>query len=231
MALASAPRTASRFSPSSLMTTSIASAALAVAGAVAVTAGSYMPWATFYAGLVERNGVPGHGKYFIALAAASLVAAGLSHIRGMSPLRLLPAIAGATIAVFAVRDLMNIRALIDDPAAAFYAPGAGDGLYVVVAGAALLVASALVSPGVTRPSRADATLGAIAPLAVATAFIVAIAALIAGGYGEYYLHLASGGHQHGHTEASNPAHVLTGAGAALLIAAGSAGMYLLGRRR
>lgn len=226
MAIASAQHPVGARTHLSAASAPIMSAMLVIAGAAAVIAGSYMTWATFYAGLIARNGVPGHGKYFIALAVASVLAAGVAHVRGMSLLRLLPAGAGIAIAVVAARDLLNIRALTDDAAAAFYAPGAGDGLYVVIAGALLLVASALVAPRFAMPAR-----GEFAALAIAAGLIAGVAALVAGGYGEYYLHLGGGGHQHGHTAPSNPAHLLTGGGVALLLAAGSAGMYLLGRRR
>ena len=119
---------------------------LTLAGAVTVTVGSYMAWATFYAGLISRDGVAGHGKYFIGLSAASVLAVVLSMIPGVSrSLRLVIVPAGATIAFFAIRDLRNLDALISDPASGFYVPGHGHGLYVVIAGAFLLMIAAFSS--------------------------------------------------------------------------------------
>jgi hypothetical protein len=133
---------------------------LSLSGATLVISGAYMTWATFYAGLVERNGVAGHGKYFIALAVGALIAAALSSKRSLAPLRALVPLAGAIIAAFAIRDLVNLHALIGDRGAAFYVPNDGPGLYVVIAGAALLIASYMVAPRVTEWRRTDLALRA-----------------------------------------------------------------------
>lgn len=187
---------------------------LAGSGAITVIVGSHMAWATFYAGLIERNGMPGHGKYFVGLAAASLAALALSAAPGVSrALRWFPLAAGATIAVFAYRDLRNLNALVNDPAAGFYVPGRGDGLYVVIAGAALLALAIFARADMPRlrPLSLMPTLAAI--------FAVAgIAALIPGLYGEYYLHL-SNGHARDHTDTLQSAHVLTAGGVLVLLAA------------
>ncbi|MEX0750134.1 MAG: hypothetical protein WD359_04925 [Dehalococcoidia bacterium] len=198
---------------------------LAATGAVTVIVGAYLPWATFYAGLIERNGVPGHGKYFIALAVGALIASALSSMRGLAPLRSLTPIFGVAIAAFAVRDLRNLYALTDNPAAAFYVPGQGPGLYVVIAGATLLAASYFAAPRVRDWRMTD-----VAATGVAAAFTIGVTMLIAGAYGEYYLHFA-GGHAHNHTDALNPAHVLTFSGGSLLFVASSAIVYRLGARR
>ena len=188
---------------------------LAVAGAVTVIVGSHMTWATFYAGLIERNGMPGHGKYFVALAAGSIVALGFAVVPGVSKaLRWLPLAAGITIAAVAFRDLRNLNALISDPAAGFYVPGRGDGLYVVLAGAALLACSVFVRGDMPRLSPMSLTRTLIALLVVG-----GVAASIAGGYGEYYLHISSG-HAQNHTDTLNSAHLLTAGGAFALVAAG-----------
>lgn len=187
---------------------------LAAAGAVTVIAGSYATWATFYAGLIARDGVAGHGKYFIGLAVAGALAVVLGHVRGVWPgLRFAATLAGLAIAAVAVRDLRNLEALVTDPAAAFYVPGRGHGLSIVIAGA-IILALAPFARGVAASGAASIARTVIAVLAVA-----GVGLLIPGLYGEYYLHLSQG-HAHGHTEALNPAHLLTLAGGAALAFAG-----------
>lgn len=199
---------------------------LITTGALLVVVGSYLPWATFYAGLIERNGVPGHGKYLIALAAVALIAGGASHARTLGGLRIIAPVAGIAIGLVALRDLRNLDALIGDPSAAFYVPGKGDGLYIILAGAALLIASFFVAPRWPSPRRET-----LVPT-IATAILIAGAgSLLAGLYGEYYLHLGSGGHQYGHTAPTNAAHVLTFVGAAVLVAASSVVTQIAGSRR
>src|SRR5215471_2981732 len=93
---------------------------VALGGAIAVCVGSYMTWATFYAGLISRNGVAGHGKYFIGLAVGSMLVAVLSNLPGVSrALRLAVVPGGATIAFFAIRDLRRLDTLVNDPSAGF----------------------------------------------------------------------------------------------------------------
>lgn len=188
--------------------------ALAIAGAIAVIAGSYMTWASFYAGLISRNGVPGHGKYFIGLAVATIALALLSMIRGVSPaLRWLVLPAAATIAAFALRDLYNLNALIHDPNAGFYLPGRGNGLYVVIAGAVLMASSVFASASFPRlrPFDASRTLAAMICMA-------GIAMIVPAVYGEYYIH-ASSAHLHD-GGVFNTTHLLTVAGPlALLLSA------------
>ncbi len=189
---------------------------LAGAGAITVTVGSYMAWATFYAGLISRDGVAGHGKYFIGLGAASVLVVALSMFPGVSrAIRLLVFPAGATIAFFAIRDLRNLDALVNDPASGFYVPGHGHGLYVVIAGAVMLMLAAFVTtslPGL-RPMRLSRTLAALAAVA-------AVAMLIPALYGEYYMHVVSGaGHIHNHNAILNPTHLLNVGGAIAAVAA------------
>lgn len=196
---------------------------LTAMGAIAVIVGSYAAWATFYAGLVQRDGVSGHGKYFIALAVASMLASAVSTRRGLQAIRWIVPAAGATIALVAGRDLRNLYALQDDPAAAWYVVGRGDGLYIVIAGALLIAASFLAAPALPIVRRAH-----IAGAAHAVTSIAGVAMLIAGVYGEYYLHLASGGHAHNHTQVLQSAHVLTAAGGSLLFVVFTAAIYRLG---
>lgn len=199
---------------------------LALAGAGAIVAGSYMTWATFYAGLIERNGVAGHGKYFIGLAVAGALAAALSSIRGAAPLRWLVPAASLAVAFYAARDLRNLYALQHDPAAALFVPGRGDGLYVVLAGAALLFAAFLVAPRLPlreAVSRWNLVLGLGAVLSAAM--------LVPGLYGVYYLHFASGGHQTGHTSVVSTAYVLIAGGVVLALPTHWAFILRLGRAR
>lgn len=221
------PATATRRSPFRMLSvTDVAATALALAGALVVIAGAYTPWATFYAGLVERDGVAGHGKYFIALAVVAVLATALSSVRSMRSVGVLAPLAGIAIAATAVRDLRNMQALTHDPAAAFYVPAVGNGLYIVIAGAALLVASFLIAPRL--PSRSAA---AVVPTLTAIAVCLGAGALVAGAYGEYYLHLAGGQHHQVGTNPMNVAHVLIVSGVSLLVIASSAATYTVGSRR
>jgi hypothetical protein len=189
---------------------------LTAVGAVTVIAGSYMAWATFYAGLISRNGVAGHGKYFIGLAAASVLIAALSMTPGVSrTVRCLVVPAGAAIAFFAIRDLRNLDALINDPASGFYVPGHGHGLYVVLAGAFVLMLAPFANADLlsVRPMRNLKTLSALAT-------VVGVAMLAPAIYGEYYMHVASAaGHVHNHNAIFNPIHALNLTGGVLLLVA------------
>lgn len=187
---------------------------LAATGAATVIVGSYSTWATFYAGLIARNGVAGHGKYLIGLAIAGALAVGLAQIRGVWPgVRWLATAAGVAIAATAARDLHNLDALVSDPAAAFYVPGRGDGLFIIVVGAVILGLAPFARPvAASAPSSPVST-------ALGLGVVAGLAMLVPGLYGEYYLHLADG-HAHGHAEALNPAHLLSASGALLLVATG-----------
>jgi hypothetical protein len=188
---------------------------LTLAGAVTVMVGSYMAWATFYAGLVSRDGVAGHGKYFIGLAAASVLAAALSTMPGVSrALRWVVVPVGLTIAFFAIRDLRNLDTLVNDPAAGFYVPGHGHGLYVVIAGAFMLILAGFSTAALPslRPLRIARTLAALTAVAGVGMLIPAL-------YGEYYLHLATGaGHVHSHSGVFDPTHLLNIGGVLALLA-------------
>jgi hypothetical protein len=176
-----------------------------------VVVGSYATWATFYAGLIARNGVSGHGKYFIGLVIAGALAALLSSVRGVwGGLRWLVVPAAVVVAGVALRDLRNLEALIGDPAAGFYLPGRGPGLFVVIAGAVVMGLAPIV-----RPLR-DAGAGRVAPTIAAMLLVAGVAVLVPGLYGEYYLHLANG-HAHDHASALNSAHVLTAVGVLLAV--------------
>ena len=217
---------------------------LVAAGATTVIIGSYMAWATFYAGLVSRNGVPGDGKYFIGLAAASVVAMLLAtRPRVWRALRYASVPAAAIIAFMAVRDLRNLNALVHDPAAGLYVPGRGDGLFVVFAGAVILALAAVVpfssqlaatadDEGLederNRPSRAPSVLRSRTLAALLAT--IGTAVLVPGMYGEYYLHVANG-HVHGHTDVFNTPHLLTVGGITLLLAAAQLAIMSLRRSR
>jgi hypothetical protein len=186
---------------------------LVVSGAATVVAGSYATWATFYAGLISRNGVSGHGKYFIGLAAAATLVALLSSIHSVwSGLRWMVVPLALIIAAIALRDLRNLDVLVGDPAAGFYLPGRGLGLLIVITGAIVLA----LSP-IARPVRA-APAARLAPTIAALALVTGVAALVPGLYGEYYLHVANG-HAHDHVEAFNEAHIVTAMGVMLLLVA------------
>lgn len=199
---------------------------LILAGAATVIAGSYTTWATFYAGLIARNGVAGHGKYFIALALAAVLASLLTNVRGVwNGLRWTSLLAGVAIAAVAYRDLRNLEALILDPAAAFYLPGRGDGLFVVIVGAVILATAPFATRAPSAPRIDWIRTG------IAVALVAGAGMLIAGLYGEYYLHFAAEGHVAGHTETTNPAHLLTAGGALLMLAATHLGLVSFLRQR
>jgi hypothetical protein len=187
---------------------------LVAAGAATVVAGSYATWATFYAGLIARNGVDGHGKYFIGLAAASMLAALLSTRRGVSrSLSLMIIPAGLTIAGMALRDIRNFDRFVHDPASGFYVPAMGNGQYIVLAGAMLLVVAAFAQTRLPslRPFDVRRTLAAAAAVA-------GVALLVPGLYGEYYEHLSTA-HMHGHANIFTSPHFVTAAGVIALFAA------------
>ena len=187
---------------------------LVALGAATVIAGSYATWATFYAGLVSRNGIDGHGKYFIGLAAASMLAALLATRRGVSrSLTMLIVPASIAIALIALRDIRNFNTFVHDPASGLYVPAMGNGLYIVLAGAILMIISVFAQSGPPslRPFNAARTLAAVAT-------VIGTAMIVPGLYGEYYLHIADG-HVHGHTALLNTPHLLTAGGIAGFVAA------------
>ena len=198
---------------------------LIAAGATIVVAGSYSTWATFYAGLVARNGVAGHGKFFTGLAVAAVLASLLTSVRGVwDGLRWLAVPAGLTIALFALRDLRNLDALIRDPAAGFYLPGRGNGLFVTTAGALVLMLAPFARPFAANGPSVDWT-----RTAIATALVGSVAMLVPGLYGEYYLRVAPEAHAHGSVGVLNTAHLLTAAGAILLVVASHAAVLITAR--
>ncbi len=187
---------------------------LLAAGAATVIFGSYSAWATFYAGLISRNGVDGHGKYFIGLALASVVAALLSTRGGVSrALTLLVIPASLTIAIVALRDIRNFDSFIHDPAAGLYVPALGNGLYFVLGGAIVMTIAVFAQASVPalRPFDVKRTVAAAAAAA-------GTALLVPGLYGEYYLHIAHG-HVHGHTDVLNAPHLLTAGGVIAFVVA------------
>jgi hypothetical protein len=154
---------------------------LVAAGAVTVILGSAMTWATFYGGLIERDGMAGHGRFFVGAACASVLAALLAGRGGVSrTLRWLPMLFGVAIAGWAYRDLRNLHALIEDPASGFYLPGRGPGLTVVIAGAAMLVAAPLAVRA------AHAARAHLLPTLASLAAVGAVALAVPGAYGIYY---------------------------------------------
>lgn len=162
---------------------------LVAAGAATVIAGSYLPWATFYGGLVARDGVAGHGRYFIGIAAACVALALATTRPGVwRGLRWLLLPAGLAIVAVALRDLRNLSALTHDPAAGFYLPGRGPGLFVVFGGGlALALAAPLAATRGGARGHADPW-RTLAMLAAAVALALAVPGL----YGEYYARLAPG---------------------------------------
>ena len=198
---------------------------LIIAGAATVIAGSYMTWATFYAGLIARNGVAGHGKYFIALAVAAVLASLVTNIRGVwSGLRWTSTLAGVAIAVFAYRDLSNLDARVGDPSVGFYLPGRGDGLFVVITGAVILAAAPFTTR--TRSAPPVDMLRTLIGLALATG----AGMLVAGLYGQYYLRVAANGPLAGSTSVLDPANLLTLGGVLLLLLASQLAVVSRGRK-
>ncbi len=195
---------------------------LAASGAIAIVVGSYLPWATFYDGLYAPNGVSGHGRFFIGLAMAAVAALALAQVRPRAPvLRWALPLAGAIVAAMALRNLWNLNDLLSSPEAALYFVGRGPGLYVVTAGAALLIAAAALAPDEEPGQRTASVPALLARLAV----VAGVALLVPGIYGDYLMH-ASGhlghaaegaAHSQGGDEIFHPDHLLTAGGAALLL--------------
>lgn len=183
---------------------------LAIAGATAIVVGCYLPWATFYEGLYRPDGVSGHGRFFIGLAMAAVAGALLSEARPKAPsLRWAAALAGALAGAIALRDLWNLKDLAGSPEAALLFMDEGPGLYVVVAGAGLL----LISPAL-RPEEGHGGSPADPSLLGRWGMVLGLAMLLPGAYGDYFMHTASEhtGHHSGLFEFD---HVLTFAGALL----------------
>ena len=141
-------------------------------------------------------------------------------MRGVwSGLRWLVVPAAVVIAAVAFRDLRNLEALVGDPAAGFYLPGRGPGLFVVIAGAVVLG----LAP-IARPLR-DTAGARAGPTIAALLLFAGTATLVPGLYGEYYLHVANG-HAHDHANALNSAHVLAAVG--VLLAGAASHLALVG---
>ena len=197
---------------------------LILAGAATVVVGSYTTWATFYAGLIARNGVAGHGKYFIALAVAAVLASLVTNFRGVwGGLRWTSTLAGVAIAVFGYRDLSNLDALVRDPSVGFYLPGRGDGLFIVIVGAVVLAAAPFAAR--TRPAPSVDMLRTLIGVALAAGGGM----LVAGLYGQYYLRVAANGPLAGSSSVLDPANLLTLGGVLLVLLAGQLAVFS-GRR-
>ena len=106
----------------------------------------------------------------------------------------------------------DLNTLIHDPAAGFYVPGRGTGLYVVIAGGIIMAAAVFASSSIPRLGSFDVrrTLAVFAALA-------GVAMLVPALYGEYYMHVSTAHvHEHG---AFNIIHVLSATGPLALFAA------------
>lgn len=134
---------------------------LALAGAGAVALGSWLPWMSYFAGLVPLRGWIGiNGR---ALLASGVVASGLAvtlqrvtGTRSRALTRWATGFLGFAIGAAAVWLLIGVRELTHVNASnAMLAPRAGIGLIVVLAGGAALLLAACLPDRRTRALSLD----------------------------------------------------------------------------
>jgi hypothetical protein len=106
--------------------------------------GATLPWLTLYAGLHPLRGTTGLYGWIAfgagALACAAGVAASRSHARWLGAwLRRGRLLLGGGVLAFAVWLVFGLVAILHRPAAAMLAPRPGPGLFLVLAGAALIL--------------------------------------------------------------------------------------------
>jgi hypothetical protein len=116
-----------------------------VAGGALVMAGAVVPWLTLYAGLYGYRGTTGLYGWLVfgagALACAiGACAIGLGVRRDGPPwLGWASAALGGGLLVFTVWLLVGLASIVRRPSAAMLAPRPGPGLFLVLAGAALIL--------------------------------------------------------------------------------------------
>jgi len=126
------------------------SAAIVIVGGVTIIVGTLLPWMTLFAGLHELPGVS--GLYGRLIAGAGTLAIGLGVYllsRDSRLVKFVSAGVGITILIFATILLRNVMAIAGNHRAdPMMLARSGSGLYVCLAGAALLCVAVLIAtPG------------------------------------------------------------------------------------
>jgi hypothetical protein len=106
--------------------------------------GATLPWLTLDGGLQRYSGTIGFYGWLIVAAGALALAIGLLGIR--KRFLWLPAattVLGLGLLAFAMWLLTALQQVVHRPEDAMFAPSAGPGIYVVFAGAILIVSSAV----------------------------------------------------------------------------------------
>jgi hypothetical protein len=118
--------------------------AIAAGGSLAI-AGAVLPWLTLDAGLARYGGTTGLYGWLVVAAGALAIAGGALSLR--TPARWLAAasgVLGVALLAFAIWLLVGLNQFVHDNAG-MMVPQAGPGLFVVIAGAAVIfVASGLI---------------------------------------------------------------------------------------
>ena len=117
-----------------------------IAGGMLVMIGAVLPWLTLYAGLQQYSGLIGlYGRTAFALGILACIAGAFAPAK-WRPL-LLPASAAAGIALLALGVWLyeGVLQIVQRPDSAMVVPQSGSGLFVMMAGGALLVAAPIGS--------------------------------------------------------------------------------------
>lgn len=143
-------------------------AAIAVVGGAAVTAGAALPWLTVFSGLRSYPGIAGlNGRVLAAGGAAAILLAVWYAIHGQAGLRYAIGALGFALALFSAY-LMTQLLVSYDALQGMFIPALGPGIFVAASGALLLVASLLVGPRTREhqpsASRLDGRLAALIAL-------------------------------------------------------------------
>lgn len=111
-----------------------------MAGGALVMAGALVPWLTLYAGLYGYRGTTGLYGWLVFGAGALACAIGLGGRRyGPWGLAWASAVLGGGLLVFTAWLLAGLATVLRRPSAAMLAPRPGPGLFLVLAGASVIL--------------------------------------------------------------------------------------------
>ena len=115
-----------------------------IVGGLLVITGAILPWLTLDAGLQRYGGTTGVFGWLVVAAGAFAFTAGVRELR--APAQWMPAfntILGFGLCIFALWLLIGVDQFVHRPDAAMLVPGPGPGLFVVIAGAGVMIACEL----------------------------------------------------------------------------------------